>query len=125
MPITETDTSSAAAKQAMQRVLEAEQEAELAIKECRQEARRILHAARDRVRHIKDRADERISLIHLHQQQSIEQKIRLIQQTTDETSGQQKAWDLSDRQLQYHINDLARQLISVDGIEQPLLKDGG
>ena len=119
MSLTDTDTSSDASKQAMQQVLKAEQEATLAVQDCHQQAKQILHLARERVRQIKDHTDERISLMHLRQQQHIDQQLKHMQHATEEKSDLQKAWKLSDKQLQQQIDELAKQLISTNGHEKP------
>jgi CRISPR/Cas system CSM-associated protein Csm2 small subunit len=69
------------AEAAMNRVLEAEREAELAVAECEKQAREILSEARNRANRIANRTNERITLLTM----------RCSQQVAGEISRQERA----------------------------------
>lgn len=68
------------AEAAMNRVLQAEREAELAVSECERQAREILSEARRRANRIANRTDERITMM----------KMRCSQQVAGEISRQER-----------------------------------
>ena len=65
--------------QAIQKVLQAERDAERAIQECEIEARQIVHDAQDRAQQINARTDERITNMEMRHGHKLDQTIRAIE----------------------------------------------
>jgi regulator of protease activity HflC (stomatin/prohibitin superfamily) len=73
------DEQTAAASVAMNRVLEAENEAEQAVAECEREAQSLLQAGYARARRITARADERISLLRMRSIDRVTRQIDVME----------------------------------------------
>ncbi len=74
-----TDEQTAAASVAMNRVLEAENEAEQAVAECEREAQALLQAGYARAQRITARADERISLLRMRSIDRVTRQIEVME----------------------------------------------
>ena len=83
------DEQTAAASAAMNRVLEAEQEAEQAVAECERQAQALLQAGYARAQRIAGRTDERISLLRMRSSDRVTRQIELMQRA--ERAEQQSA----------------------------------
>lgn len=73
----------------MNRVLEAEQEAEQAVAECERQAQALLQAGYARAQRIAGRTDERISLLRMRSSDRVTRQIELMQRA--ERAEQQSA----------------------------------
>ena len=71
------DEQTAAASAAMNRVLEAEREAEEAVAECERQAQALLQAGYARAQRIVARADERISLLRMRSSDRVTRQIEV------------------------------------------------
>jgi hypothetical protein len=78
---TRADEETAAASAAMNRVLEAEREAEQAVAGCEREAQALREAAYAHARRIASRADERISLLRMHWNDRVSRQIEAMERT--------------------------------------------
>ncbi len=67
--------------QAISKVLEAEQAADLAVKQCERQAEQILRTARNQARHIDLRTDTRITRIHMRCEQRLAEQYRQLDGT--------------------------------------------
>lgn len=65
--------------QAIQKVLQAERDAERAIQDCEIEARQIIHEAQNRAQQINARADERITNMEMRHSHKLDQTIKAIE----------------------------------------------
>lgn len=72
-------SSFAEAGQAIQHVLQAERDAEQAIRDCENEARQIIHDAQNRAQRINVRADQRISNLEMRHGHKIDKSIKDIE----------------------------------------------
>ena len=79
----------------MNRVLEAERDAEVAVAECEKQAREILGNARKRANRIANRTDERITLL----------KMRVSQQVAGEISRQERAEKAARKQTVAELDE--------------------
>jgi regulator of protease activity HflC (stomatin/prohibitin superfamily) len=83
------DEQTAAASAAMNRVLEAEAEAEQAVAECERQAQRLLQTGYARAQRIAARTDERISLLRMRCIDRVTRKIEVMERA--ERAAQQDA----------------------------------
>ena len=83
------DEQTAAASAAMNRVLEAEHEAEEAVAECERRAQALLQAGYARAQRITARADERISLLRMRSIDHVTRRIEVMERA--ERAAQQGA----------------------------------
>lgn len=97
-------------EQAMNRVLEAERDAEQAIADCEQEARQILQAAQQRVKRIADRTDERITLIQLRVAQKIKAHIDALERADRSAQLEPSRYDLGATELASVVQEVAADL---------------
>ena len=67
------------AENAIRQVLQAERDAEQAIKDCENEARQIIRDAHDRAQRINTRADERITNMEMRYGHKLDREIRTIE----------------------------------------------
>jgi vacuolar-type H+-ATPase subunit H len=97
-------------EQAMNRVLQAEREAEQAIADCESEARQIVQAAQQRVKRIADRTDERITLIQLRLAQKIKAHIDALERADRSAQHEPSAYDLDEAGLATVVQEVAAEL---------------
>lgn len=97
-------------EQAMNKVLQAEQEAEQAIADCEQDARRILQAAQQRAKHIADRTDERITRIQLLLAQKIKAHIDALERADRSAQLEPSLYDLGAAALSGVVDEVAAEL---------------
>ena len=100
-----------AASQAMNRILEAERDAETGIAECRQAAQKIIQDAQHHAALINQRANERITVQHLRCKQEIERRISGLERTTANELRELHDSEWDDRELQRVIGEVAAALI--------------
>lgn len=86
------------AEAAMNRVLRAEREAELAVAECEKLASKILSDARNRANRIANRSDERITLLNMRCSQWIAGEISKLERA-EKTALEQPASELDETGL--------------------------
>jgi vacuolar-type H+-ATPase subunit H len=67
------------AEQAIQRVLQAERDAEHAIQDCENEARQIIHDAQNRAQLINTRIDQRITNMEMRHSHKLDKTIKAIE----------------------------------------------
>ena len=84
-----TDEQSAAASAAMNRVLEAEREAEQAVAECERQAQMLLQAGYARAQRISARVDERISMLRMRNIDRVSRQIEVMERA--ERTAQQES----------------------------------
>ena len=82
----------------MNRVLQAEREAELAVVECEKQAREILNEARNRVNRIANRTDERITLLNMRCSQRVAGEISKLERA-EQAALEQPASELDETGL--------------------------
>jgi vacuolar-type H+-ATPase subunit H len=97
-------------EQAMNRVLQAEREAEQAIADCEKEARQILQTAQQRVKRIADRTDERITLIQLRLAQKIKAHIDALERADRSAQREPSVYDLDEAGLAAVVQEVAAEL---------------
>ena len=68
-----------AGEQAIQQVLQAERDAEQAIKDCEQEARQIIYDARNRSQRIYARTDQRITNMEMRHGHKLDRTIKAVE----------------------------------------------
>ena len=71
--------SSPQAEQAIQRVLQAERDAEQAIQDCENEARQIIHDAQNRAQLINTRFDQRLTNMEMRHSHNLDKTIKAIE----------------------------------------------
>lgn len=99
-----------AADLAMQRVLQAERDAERAVAACEQEARDILKAAQLRAQHLAARTNARISLLQMNQNQKLNRVIRDIEKAGMPTQHPDTAALFDAAEFSAVIDELAAEL---------------
>lgn len=106
--------SSPQAEQAIQQVLQAERDAEQAIKDCEHEARQIIHDAQNRAQKINTRIDQRITNMEMRHGHQLDKTIRAIEKEgADELRNDAgKHYDTDD--LKAVIEQLAVELCMAD-----------
>ena len=97
-------------EQAMNRVLQAEGQAEQAIADCEKEARQILQTAQQRVKRIADRTDERITLIQLRLAQKIKAHIDALERADRSAQREPSVYDLDEAGLATVVREVAAEL---------------
>ena len=97
-------------EQAMNRVLQAEREAEQAIADCEQQARQILQAAEQRVKRIADRTDERITLLQLRLAQKIKAHIDALERADRRSQREPSLYDPGAAELASVVQEVAADL---------------
>jgi len=97
-------------EQAMNRVLQAEGQAEQAIADCEKEARQILQTAQQRVKRIADRTDERITLIQLRLAQKIKAHIDALERADRSAQREPSVYDLDEAGLAAVVQEVAAEL---------------
>ncbi len=99
---------------AIQRVLQAERDAEQAILECEQEARQIITDARKRAQAINSRTDQRITNLEMRYGHKLDREIKAIERE----GAAELRLDANNRvdadSLQAAIEDLAMELCLAD-----------
>jgi CRISPR/Cas system CSM-associated protein Csm2 small subunit len=96
-------------KQAMARVLQAEQEAEQAVDACEQQARTILEEAQQRAGRIASRTAERITIVKMRSAQQLAGEIKR-RDKEEEKAYEQRLVELDETGLSECITDVARIL---------------
>lgn len=104
--------SANSAEQAMNRVLEAERNAEKAITDCEHEAHDILQAAQQRAQRIADRTNKRITLLHQRCSQRIDQDINALKRAAGEVQYEKAKGQLSESHLTLAVDEVADHLTS-------------
>jgi hypothetical protein len=94
----------------MNRVLQAEREAEKAIADCEYEARQLLQVAQQRVNRIADRTDERITLIQLRLAQKIKAHIEALERADRSAQHEPSVYDLDEAELATVVEEVAAEL---------------
>ena len=97
-------------EQAMNRVLQAERDAEQAIADCELEARRILQAAQQRVKRIADRTDERMALIQLRLAQKVKAHSEALERADQSAQHEASLYDLDEAVLAAVVQEVAAEL---------------
>lgn len=97
-------------ERAMNRVLQAEREAEQAIADCEQEARQILQAAQQTAKRIADRTDRRITLIQMRLAQKIKAHIDALERADRRTRLEPSRYDLGAGELASVVQEVAAEL---------------
>lgn len=101
-------------QQAMNRVLQAERDAEAAVADCENQAREVIHDARQRAQRIANRADERISMMKTRSSQQVAGEIKR-REREQKTALQQQAPELDESGLAECITDIAAVLTGGSG----------
>jgi hypothetical protein len=107
------------AEQAMNLVLQAEREAEQAIRACERDAHRILLDAQNRAQRIAARTDERMTLIRMQALQRVTQEIKALERAEKAT---QHAWavhHVDKQRLAEIVRDIAAHLTGEEGDTGP------
>ncbi len=96
--------------QAIQQVLQAERDAELAIRDCEGESRQIIHDAQSRAQAINARADERITNMEMRHGHKLDQVIRAIEREGADELRHDAGQHYDADRLQAVIEALAKEL---------------
>ncbi len=99
---------------AMNRVLQAERDAEEAVADCEQEARNILKAAQQRAQHLAARTNARISILQMNQNQKLNRVIRDIEKAGKTTESPDTAALFDAADFSAVIDKLAAELTTVE-----------
>jgi vacuolar-type H+-ATPase subunit H len=102
-----TDESGTTAEQAMNVVLQAEQDAKQRIDQCRQEADSLLQQARQKAKRISERVDGRITRIHQRCSRVISDQVKQLQ-----LEQEQRARDAHHYQLDMETVDVVVEQIA-------------
>jgi len=94
----------------MNKVLQAEREAEKAIADCEYEARNILQAAQQRVKRIADRTDARIARIQLRLAHKLKAQTKAMESADKAAQRGPSAYTLDDTALAAVVQDVAAEL---------------
>ncbi len=97
-------------EQAIQQVLQAERDAERAIRDCEGEARQIIHDAQSRAQAINSRADERITNVEMRHGHKLDQVIRTIEREGADELRHDAGQHYDADRLQAVIEALAKEL---------------
>jgi hypothetical protein len=97
-------------EQAMNKVLEAEREAEQAIADCEIDARQILQAAQQRVKRIADRTNQRITLTQLRMSQKVREQSTALERADRASSREPLDYELDEKALKAVVNQVAAEL---------------
>jgi vacuolar-type H+-ATPase subunit H len=81
-----TEETSTTAEQAMNVVLQAEQDAKQRIEQCKQEAESLLQEARQKAKRISEHVDNRITRIHQRCSRVITDKVKQLQQEQEQNA---------------------------------------
>lgn len=106
--------SSPRAEQAIQQVLQAERDAELAIQDCENDARQIIHDAQDRAQHINTRADQRITNMEMRHGHKLDKTIKAIEKEGADELRHDAGNHYDSDSLQAVIEQLAIELCQAD-----------
>jgi hypothetical protein len=102
------DSATRQAEQAMNRVLQAERDAERAVAECEAEAGSILQAAQLQASRIASRTDSRISLMQTRCLQRVAEEIKQLERTEKQTlEKQQDSYRIDETGLAECIEEIA------------------
>jgi vacuolar-type H+-ATPase subunit H len=110
MASNDSNAESDSVEKAMNRVLQAEREAEQAIADCEYEARNILQAAQQRVKRIADRTDARITRIQLRLAQKLKGQTRKLERAEKAAQHESSTYELDDTALAAVVQDVAAEL---------------
>lgn len=106
--------SSPQAEQAIQRVLQAERDAELAIQDCELEARQIIHDAQNRAQLINTHVDQRITNMEMRHSHKLDKTIKDIEKEGADELRQDAGKHYDEDELQAVIEQLAIELCTVN-----------
>ena len=106
--------SSPQAEQAIQQVLQAERDAELAIRDCENDARRIIHDAQNRAQHINTSADQRITNMEMRHGHKLDKTIKAIEKEGADELRDDAGHHYDSDSLQAVIEQLAIELCQAD-----------
>lgn len=111
-PITNNSTeySNLGTDEAMNLVLKAEHEAQLAVAACEREARTILEQAREIAQRIAERSDARITRIHQRCTRIVADEIKRIQQEATRRRESEHAANIDDHVIATAVEQLAFRL---------------
>lgn len=102
------DSATRQAEQAMNRLLQAERDAERAVAECEAEAGSILQAAQLQASRIASRTDSRISLMQTRCLQRVAEEIKQLERTEKQTlEKQQDSYRIDETGLAECIEEIA------------------
>ena len=104
------DGRSRHAGQAMNRVLQAERDAEQAVADCEQQAREVLHDAQQRARRIAERTNTRITLVQMRCAQAVRAQIKALEHGEETATGEHDAYRLQPPVLAALAEQVAAQL---------------
>ena len=104
------DKKAASSEQAMQRVLQAERDAERAIQDCEQQARQTIADAQINAQRIYARTDQRITNMEMRHSHKIDHTIKIIEREGAAALRQEAGQHYDPQQLQSVIDALAIEL---------------
>jgi vacuolar-type H+-ATPase subunit H len=111
---TETDETGITAEQAMNVVLQAEQEAKQRIGECKQEAESLLQQARQKAKRISEHVDGRITRIHLRCSRVITDKVKQLQLEQEQNARDGHRYQLDMETVDVVVEQIAEMLTTPD-----------
>jgi vacuolar-type H+-ATPase subunit H len=106
--------SSPQAEQAIQQVLQAERDAERAIKDCEREAQQIIHDAQNRAQKINTSTDQRITNMEMRHSHKLDKTIKAIEKEGADELRHDAGNQYDPDNLQAVIEQLAVELCQAD-----------
>lgn len=102
------------AEKAIQQVLQAERDAERAIRDCEDEARQIIHDAQSRAQAINARADQRITHMEMRHGHKLDRVIKAIESEGADELRHDAGQHYDADRLQAVIDALAKELCQAE-----------
>jgi len=102
------------AEAAIRQVLQAERDAEDAVRDCEDEAHQIIQHAQLRAKEIESRTDQRITNMEMRHGHKLDQLIRSIEKEGEVRLEQDVEQNVSEKNLQTVIEQLAIELCQAD-----------
>jgi len=102
------------AEAAIRQVLQAERDAENAVRDCEDEAHQIIQHAQLRAKEIESRTDQRITNMEMRHGHKLDQLIRSIEKEGEVRLEQDVEQNVSEKTLQTVIEQLAIELCQAD-----------
>lgn len=111
-------------EQAIQKVLQAEQDAEHAIQDCENQAQQLIQKARASAQRILARTDQRITNMEMRHEHKLNQLIKEIEQQGTVELRQDASRQADMKKLQYIAEELATDLCRADELPGHDIKSG-
>jgi vacuolar-type H+-ATPase subunit H len=108
------DETGTTAEQAMNIVLQAEQDVKQQIEQCKQEAEVLLQKARQKAKRISEHVDERITRIHLRCSREITDQVKQLQLEQEQNARDGHRYQLNMETVDVVVEQIAEMLTTPD-----------